>query len=271
MEIRGRQGDLPGPTTRDQMENPDVLEISRGGGDTHLHRCRQGHTPPGPAAPWLCENSQYLAIIQGTGWGGWWKSWIDWKKKKIWMKRLWFDWVFPKMAGIELCYQTGLGLEIKIQFSYRTKFRTTESSVWAPRPPVLSRFVISHSQVIQLGISPPSLFSVTWKVVTNEHFAISTEVILSEKISLSLCLDNVVRPVHVSPPLHSALTSVYTDGWRCISPTFAAREVTPWPCPPQGFSSVSSGGLVRPGTLPQFGQTRALVPLVVSDSPGGPG
>lgn len=116
------------------------------------------------------------------------------------------------MAGIELCYQTGLGLEIKIQFSYRTKFRTTESSVWAPRPPVLSRFVISHSQVIQLGISPPSLFSVTWKVVTNEHFAISTEVILSEKISLSLCLDNVVRPVHVSPPLHSALTSVYTDG-----------------------------------------------------------
>lgn len=26
--MRGIQGDLPGPTTRDQMENPDVLDIS---------------------------------------------------------------------------------------------------------------------------------------------------------------------------------------------------------------------------------------------------
>lgn len=35
MEIRVRQGDLLGPVTRDQMENPDVLEIS-GVGVTHV-------------------------------------------------------------------------------------------------------------------------------------------------------------------------------------------------------------------------------------------
>lgn len=113
MEIRGRQGDLPGPTTRDQMENPDVLEISRGGGDTHLHRCRQGHTPPGPAAPWLCENSQYLAIIQGTGWGGWWKSWIDWKKKKSEWKDSDLTGFSLKWLGLSYATRQGWGLRLK--------------------------------------------------------------------------------------------------------------------------------------------------------------
>lgn len=48
--MRRMPGDLPGPATRDQMENPDVLEISCGD-DVHLHM-----SPPPPTLE-FCERS----------------------------------------------------------------------------------------------------------------------------------------------------------------------------------------------------------------------
>ena len=222
--MRGIQGDLPGPTTRNQMENPDVLDISCRD-EVHLYRCQQEPMPPLLPTLWLCERSPEFRLNPGNGVVG---------KTTNWLKNTCFEWensdltksVF-KTVRITFCCQAEWGHEMKIKLSYkkRNECMTCENSS-ATR--VLSLHV-SLSAVIQLRNLAPCFFIRAWKVVTKECFAVSTEVILREQdFAVTLLQCHIVilwllSMTHKHPP-HPPSTSGSTDGLRCISQMWAGIE-----------------------------------------------
>ena len=125
--MRGIQGDLPEPTTRNQMENPDVLDISCRD-EVHLYRCQQEPMPPLLPTLWLCERSPEFRLNPGNGVVG---------KTTNWLKNTCFEWensdltksVF-KTVRITFCYQAEWGHEMKIKLSYkkRNECMTCENS-----------------------------------------------------------------------------------------------------------------------------------------------
>ena len=110
--MRGMQGDLLGPTTRDQMENPEVLDISCRD-EVHLYRSHQETMPPLLTTLWLRECFPGFRPNPGDGVVGKTINWLksttcsEWENSDLTK-------FFFKMVRITFCYQAERGHEMKI-------------------------------------------------------------------------------------------------------------------------------------------------------------
>ena len=127
----------------------------------------------------------------------------------------------------------------------------------------LSQFVTTHSKVIQLQILAPSFFYGVWKIVANEHFAVSTKAILS-RISLSHCLNNPVLHIYDSQTLSLLSADKRFLRWpRMDFPKFSSIQGKPsvLSCPGVAGRSFTTGIL-----LTILGKAGRLVTAVESES-----
>lgn len=171
-EMRGMWGDLPRPITRNQMEIPGVLEISCGD-DAYPH---MPSPHPTVKAPWN------LGIIQSTG-----VKILNWLKKESQ-----FEWensdlteFSQKWLGLRYANKQIEGLKLNVFIAKKNcYFFCITEWVTCKNSSATQAFSVCHIsfwKVIQPRTLAPPFFNGVWKVVTNEHFAVSTKAILSEQ------------------------------------------------------------------------------------------